>query len=58
MRIGKPDQDRVQIRIVQVSAGKDGKLKYTHAGTLNVYEATGDQVSKIIEKALDSASKA
>lgn len=46
MKVGKPSEDRIIVKILEASRGKDGKMKYETFESFDVYEATPEKVYK------------
>lgn len=51
VRVITENDSKVSINIVEISRGKDGKLQRKTVDTIDVAEATGEQVSEFINKA-------
>jgi hypothetical protein len=53
MRVGKPSDDRIVINIKKASRNlSSGKLEYETMATLDVFDATTQQIEKILLDAL------
>ena len=57
VKIGKDEQNSVQVKIVSSTRGKDGKQVYETYETVKVYEASAEQVHKAVMSGLETAAK-